>query len=386
MTAKRFWILASLAAFGCSELPTPPTVVNAGLYRDSQGVWRDSVNKLFMDTLGIWRDSITSFFDSTAGSWHYSAPFMDMPAAYRQFYRYCANCHSTLGTSFLAPKALKALRLDTWDDITAYGANRLLLAAQGGGMPLSPGPKVPDDVLGRAQAYLASWGDTAQRVILRGFNYWEAENFVRKYCADCHTPAGRNPQQGRAMMFLILDTYDQWHKREDKIKERIDPTYDPSYIMPPDSLPPERKPTDAERLSMMEWISRFSPNTIDGQGMGDSIQTQGIVTEGAVQGLVYDTAYKLINRYCADCHTLGGLNKDQPDAWTYALPLDTYAEWKAAGILDIQYRMDSVLASQLRPPGQIMPRTIFPLQPTAAERQLLLDWIRRGSPNTLTGQ
>ncbi len=194
---------------GCSQLPSPPELYSRyGLYSDTLAfgdgksivVLKDSVNGMLLDTLGIWRDLATTNFDARTGSWSYGPPFMDFPPAYRQFWRYCSNCHSSLGKSDLAGKARKAIRIDTWQEIQSYGAERLILSARGGGMPLAPALPVPDDVLGRAQAYLAAWADSAQTVRLVGYRWPEAENFVRKYCADCHAPGGRDPQQVQAML------------------------------------------------------------------------------------------------------------------------------------------------------------------------------------------
>jgi len=380
---------------GCNQLPTPPALYDrTGLYYDTLPfgvpfsdtiiVLKDSVNGLIQDTLGIWRDMATTNFDNRNGSWSYGPPFMDVPPSYRQFWRYCSNCHTSLGKSAYAPAGRKVLLLNTWEQILSYGPERLILAARGGGMPLAPAAKVPDDVLGRAQAYLASWGDTAQRILLMGYRWPEAENFVRKYCSDCHAPGGRHPQSVQAMLYLMLDTYDQWHKREEKIKGRIDTAADPLSInvMPPDTLPLEKKPTVEERRRMMEWIDRFSPNTPDGSGIGDSVFGGDIMTSGAMQGLVYDTAFKMINRFCADCHTEVGLNREQPDGYL-ALRVDTYASWKGIPIRIIMRRLD--IDSAAKYAQTLMPPDNFANQPTAAERQLLADWLKRGSPNTVSG-
>ena len=384
---------AGLLLMACSELPTPPTLyLRSGLYYDTLEygesrtiiVLKDSVNGLLLDSLGIWRDLATTNFNNRTGSWSYGPPFMDIPPPYRQFWRHCSNCHSSLGKSSLAPEGKKVLLLNTWDRIISYGPQKLLLAVRGGGMPKAPAAAVPDEVLGRAQAYLASFSDTAMRVLLVGYRWQEAEQFVRKYCAECHAPGGRNPEQVQGMLYLMLDTYVQWHKREHKIKSRIDTVADPQFVnvMPPDSMPSDKKPTSEERRRMMEWIDRFSPNTLDGSGLGDSLFSGDIVTSGAVQGLVYDTAYKLINRFCADCHTEVGLNKDQVDAYL-ALRIDTYASWKEIPSRIIVSRLD--LDSARKDKVDPMPSPAFINQPTPTERRLLLDWLKRGSPNTRDG-
>ncbi len=133
---------------------------------------------------------------------------------------------------------------------------------------------------------------------------------------------------------------------------------------------------------MLEWIDRFSPNTPDGSGMGDSVFSGGIVTSGAMQGLVYTQAFNILNRYCADCHAEVGLNRDQPDAY-FALRIDTYAAWKSipTRITLRRLDLDSVSKYQQGP----MPPESFGNQITLAERKLVIDWLTRGSPNSVDG-
>ena len=109
-----------------------------------------------------------------------------------------------------------------------------------------------------------------------------------------------------------------------------------------------------------------------------------IVTEGALADVAYEPARRLVSRYCADCHTRGGNNREQPDAWKYALRLDTYADWEK-GSRVLKVRLDSAASAAEDPPADVMPRESFPYQPTQAERDTLLDWLARGSPNTVTG-
>jgi len=367
------WSVPALLLLACDELPDSPRIDKSGYYRDMADVLRDSTTGFYQDSTGIWRDTV------------YGIPFVDVPPSFREFWRNCSGCHSSSGKLREAYEARKYLRLDTWEEILAYGPNRLLLAARGGGMPLARMPRVPEDVMGRAQAYLASWGGELP-IIIQGFNYAKAREFVRKYCADCHAPGGKNPEQVKATTLLLLDTYTQWHKREQKIKFRLDTATlatRPLESMPPDSLPFNRKPSIAERLEMMKWIDSLSPNNADGSGRGQEISLGNIVMEGAMQGTLYDTAFKLVNRYCADCHTQGGLNPYQPSAWNYVMRLDTYPDW-VAGKIAIEERLDKALA--LLNGYESMPPMYFTLEPTDSERQILLDWLRRGSPNSDSGR
>jgi mono/diheme cytochrome c family protein len=151
--------------------------------------------------------------------------------------------------------------------------------------------------------------------------------------------------------------------------------------MPPDTLPAEKHPDAEEMAAILEWMERDSPNTIDGSGQGIPLPIGGVVTEGAMEGLNYAEAAALINRSCADCHTEGGLNPDQPAAWTFALRLDRYNGWVRAGASTLLERLDPSIAK----PEEQMPPADFPNQLTLVERQLLIDWLNRGSPNTPNG-
>jgi hypothetical protein len=48
-------------------------------------------------------------------------------------------------------------------------------------------------------------------------------------------------------------------------------------------------------------------------------------------------------------------------------------------------RLDPATAAAQDPPVDPMPLTGFPYQPTQAERDTLLEWLKRGSPNTASG-
>jgi len=353
MTVKRIlWTLVALLVLSCDELSSPPPAPDTG--------------HLFQDSLGIWRSTDAD-----------SLPFLDMPLSYREFWRYCANCHSGSGQSPLAVKARRALQINTWEQILSYGPEKLVLAAKSGGMPLPPSPSGPDEVLSRVQAYLAAWPapDTAQPLRLRGYRYAAAENFVRTYCADCHTPGGKNADKPVAALHLMLDDYEEWRKHEHYIQERLDTNN--LLPMPPqeytDALDPAvRAALPAARTRMIAWIDSLSPNTADGSGKGEP------PVHIAVKDVQYEPAYRLINHYCADCHTEGGLNVRQLDGWT-ALPLDAYTGWKNAASLLLK-RLDSADAVHFN--LEIMPPANFRYQPTRAERDSLLEWLRLGSPNT----
>jgi uncharacterized membrane protein len=110
-----------------------------------------------------------------------------------------------------------------------------------------------------------------------------------------------------------------------------------------------------------------------------------IVTTGALADVLYEPARRIVSRSCSDCHAAGGKNEKHMDAWGHALRLDTWQEWVDARA-DIKVRLDPVKAAEQDPPVDVMPLLTFPLQPTQAERDTLLQWIERGSPNTATGE
>jgi uncharacterized membrane protein len=109
------------------------------------------------------------------------------------------------------------------------------------------------------------------------------------------------------------------------------------------------------------------------------------VTEGALADVAYAPAKRLVGRYCSDCHARNGGHENHADAWGHALRLDSHEEWVEARNRLLE-RLDSAVAAEQDPPVDVMPQAAFPLQPTRAERDTLLDWIRRGSPNTPSGE
>lgn len=109
-----------------------------------------------------------------------------------------------------------------------------------------------------------------------------------------------------------------------------------------------------------------------------------IVTEGALTDVLYEPARRLVSRSCADCHAQGGNNGTHQDAWGHAIRLDTYAEW-VSGRRVLLERLDRSVAAMQDPPLDTMPSAGFLYPLTDAERDTLLQWIRRDSPNTESG-
>jgi hypothetical protein len=109
-----------------------------------------------------------------------------------------------------------------------------------------------------------------------------------------------------------------------------------------------------------------------------------IVTQGCLVDCAYEPARRLVSLYCADCHAQGGNSETHNDAWGHAIRLDTYAEW-VQGTKKLLERLDPAVAEAQDPPEDPMPVPGFRYQPGPAERDTLLAWLKRGSPNTPSG-
>ncbi|GEM_PF-4185957 len=109
-----------------------------------------------------------------------------------------------------------------------------------------------------------------------------------------------------------------------------------------------------------------------------------IITEGALTDVLYEPARRLVSRSCADCHAQNGNNASHGDAWGHAIRLDTYKEW-VDGRRVLLERLNPETAAAQDPPLDVMPNVGFPFQLTDTERDTLLQWMARGSPNTSSG-
>ena len=81
---------------------------------------------------------------------------------------------------------------------------------------------------------------------------------------------------------------------------------------------------------------------------------------------------------------MGGNNADQPHTWAHVFKVDTYQEWVDGRRVLLEH-LDPVTAAEQDPPVDLMPPADFRYQLTDAERDTLLQWIRRDSPNTASG-
>ncbi len=108
-----------------------------------------------------------------------------------------------------------------------------------------------------------------------------------------------------------------------------------------------------------------------------------VPVDSALDGTHFGPARAFVTRYCADCHTSGGLHRLQPIAYgNTRVKLDTYAGWLSVQNL-LLVRLDPAEAAAQGLPS--MPPEGARFFPTAEERRLMLDWLRKGSPNTPEG-
>jgi hypothetical protein len=85
---------------------------------------------------------------------------------------------------------------------------------------------------------------------------------VQKYCAACHGKDGQDPKQKVAYPAFHVDTYDEWASSRTILLAVLDEWHPDGDVMPPpDALEPSR----AERLMILDWIRRSSPNSPDGR-------------------------------------------------------------------------------------------------------------------------
>lgn len=358
---RRWWAVA-FVLLGCSRLPTPPEGASS-----VEGLVRDPATGIYSDSTGAVR-------------------FADVPRPFRDFFAHCSDCHSNRAANTeLKLRAKSRMNVNNWEEIVAFGPSRLIVAASAGSMPPGSETQVPDTLLEQTLAFVASWSRGG--LALQGTEYLHAQTLVGRYCADCHTANGRHADQPRAWSLLPLDTYAQWRRHQDLIAGRLAPDHPGGALMPPAQFPAQ--PSAAERGLLLDWIARNSPNSADGSGVAkpDTTPKDSTVMTGSLTDVAYLPAQRIVNRYCADCHTQGGRNKDQVDAWKNAdIKLDTHAGWvRAQNTLAI--RLEPSLAASQRPfPLDPMPKPSHPFQPTRAERDTLLAWLKLGSPNTPTGE
>jgi mono/diheme cytochrome c family protein len=99
----------------------------------------------------------------------------------------------------------------------------------------------------------------------------------------------------------------------------------------------------------------------------------------ALEGARYLPARAIVHTYCGPCHTRGGRHAKRDQGAYRDLALDTYAAIAARPL---------VVENALTFHGEHadMPPPLGTWQPSPAERQVLIDWLQRGCPNTPDGK
>jgi hypothetical protein len=118
-----------------------------------------------------------------------------------------------------------------------------------------------------------------------------------------------------------------------------------------------------------------SPGANASAGSGGSPGTSVAL---AMDGTVYPAGRVFGQTYCSPCHWKGGQHPKQAVAYP-AFQVDTYAQWSTGGTI-----IPAVL-DKWKPDGVVMPPPEAPAFPPDDQRMLILDWVRRGSPNTPDG-
>jgi uncharacterized membrane protein len=100
--------------------------------------------------------------------------------------------------------------------------------------------------------------------------------------------------------------------------------------------------------------------------------------EGALTGTRYEIGRRFASKYCVECHAKDGRDPKQKVAYP-AFHADTYDDWVSSRTILL------AVVDKWNPDGDVMPPPDA-LEPPDEERRLILDWIRRGSPNTSDGK
>jgi hypothetical protein len=113
-------------------------------------------------------------------------------------------------------------------------------------------------------------------------------------------------------------------------------------------------------------------------GSGGGAKADAPAAEPAMKGTLYEPGRTFVQTYCSPCHWSGGRHAKQAIAYP-AFQVDTYDAWATGGTI-----VPAVL-DKWNPDGTVMPPADAPAEPPDDERRLILDWVRRGSPNTPDG-
>jgi hypothetical protein len=95
-----------------------------------------------------------------------------------------------------------------------------------------------------------------------GTLYEPGRTFGQTYCSPCHWKGGRHPKQSVAYPAFQVDTYVLWAAGRTIVPAVLDKWNPDGAVMPPPEAP--GFPPDDERMSILDWVRRGSPNTLDG--------------------------------------------------------------------------------------------------------------------------
>jgi uncharacterized membrane protein len=115
---------------------------------------------------------------------------------------------------------------------------------------------------------------------------------------------------------------------------------------------------------------------LEGGSADAKLEDQGDL-QGALKGTNYAPARKFVQTYCSGCHWQDGQDPRQSVAYP-AFHVDTYEDWVGGHTILL------AVLDKWNPDGDLMPPA-GAVQPPDDERRLILDWIRRNSPNTADG-
>jgi cytochrome c5 len=99
----------------------------------------------------------------------------------------------------------------------------------------------------------------------------------------------------------------------------------------------------------------------------------------ALSGARYLPGQRFVERHCASCHADHGRDRLRARAHR-VFAVDRYAQWQSGG------RILLAVLDKWHLDGKVMPPPQAAEQPSDDERRQILDWIRRGSPNTPDGR
>jgi hypothetical protein len=136
----------------------------------------------------------------------------------------------------------------------------------------------------------------------------------------------------------------------------------------------------ARKFSLLLALASIAASACTARGSGsDGSAASAAGLEPAMMGTLYEPGRTFAQTYCSPCHWKGGQHAKHRAAYP-AFQIDTYEEW-ALGKTIIPAVLD-----KWKPDGKVMPPPEAPADPPDDARMLILDWVRRGSPNTPDGR